>query len=82
VSYEQLVDDPETQTQAIASHCGLDWVPECLDFHKRVEKSFTYSEMQVREPLNRKGIGAWRRYETHLGELVTALEKHELPGDA
>jgi tetratricopeptide (TPR) repeat protein len=67
VSYEQLVDDPETQTQAIASHCGLDWVPECLDFHKRVEKSFTYSEMQVREPLNRKGIGAWRRYETHLG---------------
>jgi Tfp pilus assembly protein PilF len=78
VSYEQLIDDPEMQTQAIASHCNLEWVPECLDFHKRVGKSFTYSEMQVREPLNRKGIGAWRRYEAHLGELIAALEKQDL----
>jgi hypothetical protein len=70
------------QTQAIASHCNLEWVPECLDFHKRVGKSFTYSEMQVREPLNRKGIGAWRRYESHLGKLVAALEKYDLPGDS
>ena len=73
VSYEQLIDDPEEQTRAIAAHCGLVWVPECLDFHERIDTSFTYSEMQVREPLNRKGIGAWRRYEPWLDSLLAAL---------
>jgi tetratricopeptide (TPR) repeat protein len=78
VSYEQLIDDPEGQTKAIAAHCGLDWAPECLDFHERIDTSFTYSEMQVREPLNRKGIGAWRRYEPWLDTLLAALDGYGL----
>jgi tetratricopeptide (TPR) repeat protein len=82
VSYEQMIDAPEEHTQAMAAHCGLQWVPECLDFHERIEKSFTYSEMQVREPLNRKGIGAWRRYEKHLEPLIAALDKYSLLDDA
>lgn len=73
VSYEKLIDHPESETQAIAEHCGLDWVSECLNFHERSGASFTYSEMQVREPLNRKGIDAWRRYESQLGPLTDAL---------
>ena len=78
VSYEQLVDDPEGETKAIAAHCGLEWVPECLEFHKRIDTSFTYSEMQVRKPLNREGIGAWRRYEPWLEPLFAALDGHGL----
>ena len=80
VSYENLVDNPETETQAIAEHCGLEWVPECLNFHERSGTSFTYSEMQVREPLNRKGIDAWRRYESPLEPLTDALRQRELLG--
>jgi tetratricopeptide (TPR) repeat protein len=82
VSYERLIDEPEEMTQAIAAHCSLQWVPECLDFHERIEKSFTYSEMQVREPLNRKGIGAWRRYESQLESLLSALDQYDLLADA
>jgi Flp pilus assembly protein TadD len=78
VSYETLIDNPETETQAIAEHCRLEWVPECLDFHERGGTSFTYSEMQVREPLNRKGIDAWRRYESQLDPLTDALREKEL----
>ena len=78
VSYEKLIDHPETETQAIAEHCGLDWIPECLDFHERSGTSFTYSEMQVREPLNRKGIDAWRRYESQLAPLTAALREKGL----
>jgi len=78
VSYETLIDQPETETQAIAEHCGLEWLPGCLDFHERGGTSFTYSEMQVREPLNRKGIDAWRRYESQLGPLADALRQREL----
>ena len=80
VSYENLVDNPETETQAIAEHCGLEWVPECLNFHERSGTSFTYSEMQVREPLNRKGIDAWRRYESQLEPLTDALRRSGLLG--
>jgi tetratricopeptide (TPR) repeat protein len=78
VSYEELIDQPDTETQAIAEHCGLEWVPECLNFHERSGTSFTYSEMQVREPLNRKGIDAWRRYESQIGPLTDALREKGL----
>ena len=75
-SYEDLVTEPERQTKVLASHCALEWRPECLDFHKRVEASFTFSEMQVREPLNKKGIGSWRRYESELKPLMDAFEHY------
>ena len=75
-SYEDLVTDPERQTKVLARHCGLEWRPECLDFHKRVEASYTFSEMQVREPLNTKGIAAWRRYEDELRPLLDAFEQY------
>jgi len=78
VSYEELIENPEQETQSIAIHCGLDWVPECLDFHERVGTSFTYSEMQVREPLNSKGVGAWRRYADRLDALLIALDDYGL----
>jgi tetratricopeptide (TPR) repeat protein len=78
VSFEALLDEPEEQTQQIARHCSLGWSADCLDFHERDGTSFTYSEMQVREPLNRKGVGAWRRYAGHVKPLVTALEGYGL----
>jgi hypothetical protein len=75
-SYEDLVTDPVRQTKLLARHCGLEWRPECLDFHKRVEASHTPSEMQVREPLNTRGIASWRRYEDDLKPLLDAFEQY------
>ena len=77
-SYEDLVASPEQQTKVLAKHCGLEWRAECLDFHKRVEASYTPSELQVREPINSKGVGAWRRYEDELGPLLEALERYDV----
>lgn len=78
LSYEDLVANPEQQTKLLASHCGLEWRPECLQFHERVEASYTFSEMQVREPLNSKGVAAWRRYEDELEPLMDALKQNEV----
>jgi len=36
----------------------------------------TSSHFQVRRPLNSDGVGAWKRYERHLGPLLDALAKH------
>jgi hypothetical protein len=72
IEYEQLVADPEAQTRSIAEFCGLSWRPECLEFHRRHNASYTFSELQVREPLNAKGIGRWRNYSTALVPFIDA----------
>ena len=62
VKYEELVAKPEQQTKQIADFCKLKWTADCLNFHKRKSQSYTFSELQVRKPLNSDGIGRWQNY--------------------
>ena len=73
VRYEDVVDDIEGQTRRILSFLGLDFEPQCLDFHLSEEPVATASSEQVRRPLNREGIGAWKPYRQWLGPLFEAL---------
>jgi len=73
VQYEDLVDDLEGVSRRVLAHCGLDWEEACLDFHRTERSVRTASLMQVREPIYRRSIGSWRRYEKHLGPLCEAL---------
>ncbi|MGY3452440.1 sulfotransferase [Bradyrhizobium sp. USDA 4353] len=73
VQYEDMVDDLEGVARGVLDHCGLDWEDACLDFHRTERMVRTASLMQVREPIYRRAIGSWRRYETHLGPLCEAL---------
>ena len=63
-------------SQAVAEHCGVPWSEDCLRFHEHVGHSFTFSETQVRRPLNRDGLGRWRRYERHLAPLIQGLRAY------
>lgn len=76
VDYEALVDQPEAWGRRITEFCGLEWSEECLNFHRRRSSSHTFSEMQVRESINSKGIGRWRRYSDHLGPLLSAMQDY------
>lgn len=78
VRYEELVDEPEAVTRELADFCNVHWSPQCLEFHENVQHSFTFSEIQVRQPLNRDGIGRWRHYERQLQPLIGVLEEHGL----
>jgi tetratricopeptide (TPR) repeat protein len=78
LEFEQLVAEPEGQTRRLAQFCGLDWQPSCLDFHKRGDASYTFSEAQVREPLNAKGIGRWRNYAELLAPFIDALVANDV----
>lgn len=73
VRYEEFVADPEGQGRRILEHCGLEWEPECLEFHKRRNKVITMSAIQVREPVHQNAIDKWRRYEKHLDPLLRGL---------
>ncbi|MEL7108175.1 MAG: sulfotransferase [Pseudomonadota bacterium] len=73
VQYEHLVRDPEPAIRAILDHVGVPFEAACLDFHQTKRAVRTASSEQVRQPINTRGIGAWRKVEAHLESLETAL---------
>ncbi|MCI0430089.1 MAG: sulfotransferase [Rhodospirillales bacterium] len=80
LDYEALVAEPEVQARRLVAHCGLDWDERCLDFHLAERAVRTASIGQVRQPIYRRSVGRWRRFERHLAPLVEALGD-AAPGD-
>ena len=68
-----MLDNPESVSQQLADFCGLEWNRACLDFHERKDATYTFSEAQVREPLNTKGIARWEQYAHELKPLLDVL---------
>ena len=73
VPYESVVQDTEAQVRGLLSHCGLPFEEACLRFHETKRAVRTASAEQVRQPINRRGIDSWRRFEKHLAPLQQAL---------
>ena len=71
---EELVNDQEGISGKLVKFCSLKWEKECLNFHKNKRQVRTASIEQVRQPMNNKSIGAWKKYEKYLFELVSSLE--------
>lgn len=74
VNYEDIVADQASALSAILEHCGLPWNDACMAFQDNAAPVATASAVQVREPLNSRAIGRWRRYEAELIPLRTLLE--------
>lgn len=70
---ERLIDDPEGEVRRLLDYLGLPFDPACLQFHSNRRAVRTPSAEQVRRPINRDGVGAWRHYEPWLGPLKSAL---------
>lgn len=73
VIHEDVVADLEGQVRRMLDFLGLPFERACLEFHKTEREVRTASSEQVRQPINTKGIGQWRKYEGHLGPLKIAL---------
>jgi tetratricopeptide (TPR) repeat protein len=73
VDYADLVSDTEGSARALLEYCGLDWEPGCLDTDRNAAPVATISSAQVREPIHRRGLEEWRRYERQLQPLREAL---------
>ena len=70
---EGLVEDPEAEVRRMLDYVGVPFDPACLDFHANTRAVHTPSAEQVRRPINRDGLDAWRSYEPWLGPLRDAL---------
>ena len=76
VPYAELVADPETWSRRIIEFIGLEWDPQCLQFHKTQRAVLTASNWQVRQPVYSRSVGRWRNYEKFIRPL---LELRKLP---
>ena len=74
VDYEDLTRAPEAVIRRIIAGCGLAWDDACLcpELNPRAVK--TPSKWQARQPIYRKSVERWRRYEPWLGPLRALLE--------
>lgn len=66
LQYERLVADPLGETQRLMASIGVEMEPAQLRFFERETVSPTPSYAQVREPLNDRSIGRWRKYAAQL----------------
>ncbi len=74
VQHEDVVEDLEGNVRRILDFAGLEFEPACLEFHKTERSIRTASSEQVRRPISREGLGAWRHFEPWLGPLKAILE--------
>lgn len=73
VEHEDVVDHLEANVRRILDFCGLDFEPQCVEFHKTERSIRTASSEQVRRPIFKEGIDQWRNFEPWLGPLKAAL---------
>jgi hypothetical protein len=74
VNYEEMVAGLEEMSRKLLCFLGLEWHPDCLDFHKTGRRVITASYDQVRRPLYTSSVGRWRNYRAHLDELFNGLD--------
>ena len=73
IRYEDLVTNLDAEARRVVDYCGLEWQPECLDFHNSEAASTTASAAQVRRPVYQSSVGRWRDYEQQLQPVFRIL---------
>ena len=73
VDYEDLVGEPEMQARRIFDFLGLPYRLEYADITRNNSAVTTASASQVREPLSKRNIGAWKAYASYLAPLKERL---------
>jgi hypothetical protein len=77
VDYERLIANTEQVTRALIAFCGLDWNASCLRHEDNRRTIRTLSVWQARQPIYKRSVARWQRYEPWLGEL-----RRLMPGPA
>ena len=73
LSYEDLIDDFESNVSALIDYVGVGFESSCLDYHKAKGNVRTASLSQVRKPLYASSVGRWRNYSAFLGRELESL---------
>jgi len=73
INYEDIVNKQKETTQKLLNTIGLNWDEHCLSFHKTKRIVQTASEWQVRQPIYKRSMERWLKYEKYLTPLKKIL---------
>ena len=74
VRLSDWVEDFDGTLDRVLAFLDLPPDPNCARFHEGESRVRTVSRAQVRQPINARGLGRWRIYETELAPLTAELE--------
>ena len=75
IDYEKTVNDFENQARKLIDFVEMEWNDACLTPHKTKRSILTASKAQVRKPVYKTSVEAWKRYEKQLKPLADKLKK-------
>ena len=78
VNNEDVIDDLEGQVRRILQFIDIPFEESCVSFHKTERSVRTASSEQVRQPINKKGMGRWKPYAKHLKPLLETIDNNLL----
>jgi hypothetical protein len=73
VRYEDTVENIQTQCERLLNFLELDFDENMLSFYKSKRQVRTPSASQVRQPIYKTSVSAWKKYETHLQPLISGI---------
>jgi Flp pilus assembly protein TadD len=74
VKLADWVEDFDGTLARVLAHLDLPPDPNCARFYESDSRVRTVSYAQVRQPVNARGLGRWRRYAEALAPLIAELE--------
>ena len=73
VNNEDVIEDLEGQVRRMLNFLELPFEEECIAFHETDRSVRTASSEQVRQPINKKGMGRWKPYAKNLKPLLESI---------
>jgi tetratricopeptide (TPR) repeat protein len=74
VKLSDWVDDFDGTLARVLKRVNLPHDPHCARFHEGDSRVRTVSYAQVRQPVNDRGLGRWRAYQTELAPMIKELQ--------
>ena len=74
INNEDVINDLDGQVRRILEYIEVPFEESCISFHETERSVRTASSEQVRQPINKKGMGRWKPYAKHLKPFTNILD--------
>jgi len=74
--YEELITNPEIESQKLLDFCGLEWEDKVLEFNRNKRPVRTCSSIQARQKIYSSSVYKWENYAEQLAPLKQFFETH------
>ena len=76
LALKDWVEDFDGTLRRVLDFIELPYDPACERFYESEWRVMTVSRAQVKQPVNARGLGRWRRYATQLKPLIDSLSEN------